>query len=74
MLMLIFVAVAACWLLFQVIRLSVRVAWGLTKFTAFGLCIVALPLLVLFAVSIRGAILLIPLLLLVGAWRVIKAA
>ena len=38
-------------LLFGAIKLSLKVAWGLTKIVAYALCVIAFPLLVLIALA-----------------------
>ena len=68
--MIILTVVAVCLfigLLFEVIKLSVRVAWGLAKLAAFALCVIASPLLILFVISAGGLLLLLPVLMVVGA-------
>lgn len=61
-----------CWLLYQILRLSFKVAWGLTKFIAYGLCILALPALVLCVMTAGGIVLLLPIALLAAAFGIIK--
>ena len=39
------------WLLFGAIKLSLKVAWGLTKIAAYALCIITFPLLVIIALA-----------------------
>lgn len=64
--------IVSCWLLFSVLKLSVRVAWGIVKVTAYALCILALPALIVCAITAGGLILLLPVALLAGAWGIMK--
>lgn len=58
-------------LLFEVIKLSIKVAWGITKVIAWVLSIIALPLLIILAVSTGGLVLLLPVGLLVAAFSLL---
>jgi len=49
------------------------VAWGLAKFMAYGLCILALLALVLCVMTAGGIVLLLPIALLAGAWGIMSA-
>lgn len=51
------------WLLFQAIKLSLKVAWGLVKIVAYALCIIAFPLLIVIVVSAGGFLLPLPIIL-----------
>ena len=59
------------WLLFEFIKLSLKVAWGIAKVIAWMLSIVALPLFVILAVSAGGFILLLPVGLLAAAFGIL---
>lgn len=62
------------WLLFEAIKLSVKVAWGLTKIVAYALCIIALPVLILIVLSADGMIILLPILLVLCACGMLSAS
>lgn len=64
--------IVSCWLLFNILKLSVKVAWGIAKVTAYALCILALPALIVCAITAGGLILLLPVALLAGAWGIMK--
>lgn len=64
---------AFCWLLFETIKLSFKVAWGLAKIVAWILSIVALPLFAILAISAGGLILFLPVGLLVIAIGLLRA-
>ena len=49
-------------LLFQAIKLSLKVAWGIIKVIAYALCIIAVPVLIVVA-SVGGILLLLPIIL-----------
>ena len=59
------------WLLWQVLRLALKVTWGAAKIIATILMAVALPLLVVFLV-IGGALLIVPVVLIAIALIVLK--
>lgn len=61
-------------LLAKVLALSFKVAWGILKVLALVLCIAALPLLVIFALTAGGILLLIPIFLVSAAWGCLRAA
>lgn len=61
-------------LLVKVISLSFKVAWCLMKVLAILLCIVALPLIVIFAIGAGGFLLLIPIFLVSAAWGCLSSA
>ena len=60
------------WLFFKALKLTFKLAWGLTKIIAIILFIVAPPLLILGLIFTGGAILLLPLALIVGAFVILK--
>ena len=72
--MIILASVLCIGLLWGVIKLSVKVAWGLAKVIGFILSIIALPLLIVLALTTAGAVLLLPVLLLAGAVAILAAA
>ena len=61
------------WLLAGVIRLTVKVAWGAAKVVATILMVLALPVLVLGLLFASGAVLLLPVCLIAGAFCLLKA-
>ena len=69
----ILIVYVCCWLLYQTLRLSFKVAWGVAKFMAYGLCILALPALALCVMTAGGIVLLLPIALLAGAWGIMSA-
>ena len=58
----------------KVIALSFKVAWGIMKVLAILLCILALPLIVIFAIGAGGFLLLIPIFLVSAAWGCLRSA
>lgn len=68
----ILVTVAFIWLFFKVIGFLLKATWGLAKIVATILLVLALPALVLCFVFAGGALLLIPLALVAGAFALIK--
>lgn len=67
------VVIIFAWLLFQAIKLAVSITWGLAKVLAVLLCIIAVPGLVIGLISAAGAMLLVPVGLIAGAWGLLKA-
>ena len=67
------IVVAFGWLFFKALGLAFRVAWGLTKFIASLLFILALPMLILGLVFTGGLLLLVPLALVGIAFAMLKA-
>lgn len=61
-------------LLFEVLKLSVKVAWGIAKILAFALCVIAAPLLVVIVLSAGGLLLLLPVLMVTGACVILAKA
>lgn len=61
------------WLFFKALKLTLKITWGLTKIIAIILFIVAPPLLVCSLIFAGGAILLLPLSLIVGAFVIVKS-
>ena len=67
------VIVIFCWLIVKVLKLAFSVTWGLAKVAATVLCVLACPLLVLCLLFAGGFVLLAPLLIVVGAYTMLKA-
>ena len=63
----------SAWLLFSIIKIAIKVAWCFAKIIAYVLCIAALPLLIILALSVGGLILLLPVGMLIGAWCLVKS-
>ena len=61
-----------CWLSFKLLGLFFRIAWGMAKFIASVLFVIALPMLVLCLMFAGGMLLLIPLGLLALALGILK--
>ena len=64
--------VVFCWLSFKLLGLFFRIAWGMAKFIASVLFVIALPMLVLGLFFAGGMLLLIPLGLLALALGILK--
>ena len=62
-----------CWLSFKLLGLFFRIAWGMAKFIASVLFVIALPMLVLCLMFAGGMLLLIPLGLVALAFGILKA-
>ena len=62
-----------CWLSVKLLGLFFRIAWGMAKFIASVLFVIALPMLVLCLMFAGGMLLLIPLGLLALAFGILKA-
>ena len=73
MILSVLVFLASAWLLFQVIKIAVKVTWCVAKIIACALCIISLPLLIFLVITAGGIILLLPVLLLAGALAAIKS-
>lgn len=67
------VIVIFCWLIVKVLKLAFSVTWGLAKVAATVLCVLACPLLVLCLLFAGGCVLLVPLLIVVGVYTMLKA-
>ena len=67
------VIVIFCWLIIKVLKLAFSVTWGLAKVAATVLCVLACPLLVLCLLFAGGFALLVPVLIVVGAYTMLKA-
>ncbi|MBQ8228663.1 MAG: hypothetical protein IJZ88_06585 [Clostridia bacterium] len=68
----ILVTIAFIWLFIKVIGFLLKATWGLAKIVATILLILALPALILCFVFAGGALLLIPLALVAGAFGLVK--
>lgn len=73
MLLIIATIIVSGWLLWGIIKLSFKVAWGAAKVVAWILSIIALTLLVILAISAGGLILFLPVGLLVMAIGLLRA-
>ena len=73
MLLIIATIIVSGWLLWGIIKLSFKVAWGAAKVVAWLLSIIALPLLVILSISAGGLILFLPVGLLVMAIGLLRA-
>lgn len=69
----ILLVVLFCWLFWKAAGLAFRVAWGTTKILASILLTVALPLLGVGLIFAGGVLLLIPIVLIVLAFLLLKA-
>ena len=65
--------VVFCWLSFKLLGLFFRIAWGMAKFIASVLFVIALPMLVLCLMFAGGMLLMIPLGLLALALGILKS-
>ncbi len=68
----ILVTVAFIWLFIKVLGFLFKATWGLAKIVATILLILALPALILCLIFAGGALLLIPLALVAGAFGLVK--
>lgn len=62
-----------CSLFFKVLKLAFHITWGLAKVAAILLCVFAWPVLVLGLVFAGGFVLIVPVLLVAGAYGLLKA-
>lgn len=62
-----------CWLTLKVIGLGLRVTWGLAKFAAAALFVLAFPALIGALVLAGGMALLIPIGLIAGAFGILRS-
>ena len=67
-----FVLLLFGWLFFVSLRLIFRVTWGMTKLIALVLFVLSLPLLVVFLLLAHGFILLLPVVLVLVAFGLLK--
>ena len=68
----ILVTLLSIWLFVGSVRLAFKIAWGTTKIIATVLLAVAVPVLVLCLVFASGAVLLLPVALIAGAFGLLK--
>ena len=61
------------WLFIKVIGLVLKLTWGTAKVIAGILCVLALPILILVLLFAGGAVLLLPVGLVIAAFAVVKA-
>ena len=62
-----------CWLSFHMLKLAVKLTWCAAKVIAFGLFLLALPVLALAVLTVGGLFLLLPLAMIAGAVGILKA-
>ena len=62
-----------CGLIFKVLKLAFSITWGMAKIAATVLCVLACPLLILCLLFASGLALIIPVLIVVGAYSILKA-
>jgi len=67
------VIVIFCWLFVKVLKLAFSITWGLAKVAATVLCVLACPILVLCLLFASGLALIVPVLIVVGAYTMLKA-
>lgn len=67
------VLILFCWIFFGSIKLMFKIAWGLAKILAVILLVLSLPSLIGCLLYASGVILLLPVLLIVLAWGILKA-
>lgn len=67
------VVIVFCWLFVKVLKLAFHITWGMAKIAAVILCTLACPALILCLLFASGFVLLIPVLLVVGAYSMLKA-
>lgn len=67
------VIVIFCWLFIKVFKLAFSVTWGLAKIVATVLCVFACPFLVLCLLFASGLALIVPVLIVAGAYTILKA-
>ena len=67
------VVVIFCWLFVKVLKLAFSVTWGLAKIAATILCVLACPLLIMCLLFASGLVLIIPVLIVLGVYSMLKA-
>lgn len=67
------VVIIFCGLLVKVLKLAFSITWGMAKIAATVLCVLACPLLILCLLFASGLALIIPILIIVGAYSMLKA-
>ena len=67
------VVVIFFWLFVKVLKLAFSITWGLAKVAATVLCVLAGPLLVMCLLFASGLALIVPVLIVIGAYSMLKA-
>ena len=67
------VIVIFCCLFVKVLKLAFSITWGLARVAATVLCVLACPLLIVCLLFASGFALLVPVLIIVGAYTILKA-
>ena len=62
-----------CLMFGKVLKLAFHITWGMAKIAAFVLCVLACPALILCLLFASGFVLVVPVLLVVGAYSMLKA-
>ena len=62
-----------CWLIVKVLKLAFSITWGMAKIAVTVLCVLACPLLILCLLFASGLALIIPVLIVIGAYTILKA-
>ena len=62
-----------CGLIVKVLKLAFSITWGMAKIAATVLCVLACPLLIMCLLFASGLALIIPVLIVVGAYTILKA-
>lgn len=68
----ILITALSLWFFFGAIKLAFKITWGAAKITATVLLTLALPVLILCLIFAGGAVILIPALLIAGAFGILK--
>lgn len=66
------VLIVSVWLMFKIIGLGFKVTWGLAKFAAMCLAILAFPILLICLLTAGGLILLIPLAMIASSFGILS--
>lgn len=66
------VLIVSVWLMFKIIGLAFRVTWGLAKFAAMCLAILAFPALLVCLLTAGGLVLLLPLAMIVSSFGILS--
>ena len=66
------VIIIFCWLFVKVLKLAFSITWGFAKVVATVLCVLACPLLILCLLFAGGLALIVPVLIVVGAYTLLK--
>ncbi len=68
----ILITVLSLWFFFAAVKLAFRITWGAAKITATVLMALAVPVLILCLIFAGGAVILLPALLIAGAFGILK--